>query len=116
MTDDAPPSLTEEELARWGKDWQAEVYRNRGPVFVARAQFGLRLVAEVRRLRQSLDATIDVERANLEAAEKHVYAMVVSEEAALAYCAAQGRYNVLQELRQRLMGQILEKPGLKGEE
>jgi hypothetical protein len=46
---DAP--LTEEDLARGAKNWQATVYRNRGHAFVAEAQFGLRLVAEVRRLR-----------------------------------------------------------------
>jgi hypothetical protein len=50
MTNEPKP-LTEEELARWAKEWQATVYRNRGPAFVAEAQFGLRLIAEVRGLR-----------------------------------------------------------------
>ncbi len=57
---DAPP--TEEELARGAKDWQATVYRNRGPVFVAEAQFGLRLIAEVRRLRALVRAYSAVPR------------------------------------------------------
>jgi len=51
------------------------------------------------RLRQNLDVAIDVERARLEAAEKKVYAMIATEEAALAYREAQGRYSVLQELK-----------------
>ncbi|PYQ08912.1 MAG: hypothetical protein DMF82_00485 [Acidobacteria bacterium] len=58
-----------------------------------------RLVADNMRLRQNLDVAIDVERARLEAAEKKVYAMIATEEAALAYREAQGRYSVLQELK-----------------
>lgn len=52
MTDE--PQLTEEDLAHWRKVWQATVYRNRGPDFVAQARWGLRLIAEVERLREEV--------------------------------------------------------------
>jgi len=51
MTDE--PRLTEEELAHWAKVWQ--VYRNRGPDFVAQARLGLRLIAEVECLRAEVE-------------------------------------------------------------
>lgn len=66
-----------------------------------------KLVAEVRRLREGLDTAIGAERTRLDEAEMKVYAFVPSEEAALAYRGAQGRYSVLQELRQQLRGAIL---------
>jgi hypothetical protein len=47
--------LTEQELAHWAKVWQATVYRNRGPDFVAQARLGLRLIAEVERLRTEVE-------------------------------------------------------------
>jgi len=53
MTDE--PRLTEEDLAHWAKVWQATVYRNRGPDFVAPARLGLRLIAEVERLRAEVE-------------------------------------------------------------
>jgi hypothetical protein len=42
MTDQLQP-LTEEELAHWAKFWQATVYRNRGPDFVAQRPLSLSL-------------------------------------------------------------------------
>ncbi|PYQ08913.1 MAG: hypothetical protein DMF82_00490 [Acidobacteria bacterium] len=47
-----PKPPTEKELARWAKGWQATVYRNLSSDLVSRARLALRLIAEVRRLRQ----------------------------------------------------------------